>query len=239
MFTLGATTHGTQQSTDETSSNNPNLGYQTNYLKPNSKHQEVNLDSSEYIVEENGGSFEQPTTPHKLNSLTSRTKQTLAQTLANSNFKEFTDELVFPIYSKRENLTASTTKPTETTTTTTSTTTVTTQSPSSSYDSPAQYEDIGDEDDTYSDNTEEYLITLTTHDHKDASSSSSSSAAVDKTTSSSVSPSVTTTITLTSTAPTTVTSNSSSVPEAADLCTDSEIDEITRTEWGNAFIFKG
>ena len=25
----------------------------------------------------------------------------------------------------------------------------------------------------------------------------------------------------------------------ADLCNDPEVDAITRTEWGNAFIFKG
>ena len=90
-----------------------------------------------------------------------------------------------------------------------------------SYEAP-QYEDLSEEN--IADNNEEYLITLTTK----------------KTTPEMTSTTTTTTTASTTTAITkTAHTKESSSEKDIDLCNDPEIDDITRTEWGNAFIFKG
>lgn len=153
-----------------------------------------------------------------------------------NKFADFTDELVFPAFSKEGSFTLlpNSTKPTnedesddnnsEESTTSESISYNTTEAATisfMSYEAP-QYEDLSEEN--MADNNEEYLITLTTK----------------KTT-----PEMTTTTSTTTTASTTTAitkiahTKESSSEKDIDLCNDPEIDDITRTEWGNAFIFKG
>lgn len=198
-----------------------NVGLQTKHLKPSSKHQDVN-DDNEYIVEE---SIRQ----------TTETAEIKEDNEPPNKFADFTDELVFPAFSKEGSFTLlpNSTKPTNEDESETSEESTTSESVSyntteaatisfMSYEAP-QYEDLSEEN--MVDNNEEYLITLTTK----------------KTTPEMTSTTTTTTTISTTTAITKTahTKESSSSEKDIDLCNDPEIDDITRTEWGNAFIFKG
>jgi hypothetical protein len=121
----------------------------------------------------------------------------------------------------------------------------------------------------FNDNNDEYLITLTTQKTTVEvptvsastttrnSKTSTTSTTLSTTVTSSTVTTTTTTITTTTTQSTTTiaktttktatvfaSTNQPKIGEAnaekeIDLCNDPDIDDITRTEWGNAFIFKG
>lgn len=194
------------------------------------------------MEDENEAAYESHSKP----ALTSSTQATNSQEVSSDN--DFSDELVFPIFSKQTHVTKNASSSSEqlqqasikTVTTEKQTTPTSSSEASPSPQQPLlpQYEDLSDE--AYSDNTEEYLITLTTQQKKEPDAPLSSKAAVSSSTSSTST--ITTTVKTTSRIVTTNASSADSLtttPGAVDLCNDPEIDDITRTEWGNAFIFKG